>query len=46
VHQNSWPIAWQLHRRNPAVTISFDVPDDVWRRAGRPVPAAEGASPT
>lgn len=39
VHQNSWPIAWQLHRRNPAITISYEVPDEVWLRAGRPAPA-------
>jgi hypothetical protein len=45
VHQNSWPIAWQLHRRNPTVSISFEVPDDVWRRAGRPVPGREGDAP-
>jgi hypothetical protein len=41
VHPNSWPIAWQLHRRNPAVTISYEVPDEVWQRAGRPVPGRE-----
>ena len=40
VHPNSWPVAWQLHRRNPAVTISYEVPDEVWQRAGRPVPEA------
>lgn len=38
VHPNSWPIAWQLHRRNPALTISYEIPDDVWTGAGRPVP--------
>ncbi|MDQ1289001.1 MAG: hypothetical protein QG622_2567 [Actinomycetota bacterium] len=38
VHQNSWPIAWQLHRRNPAVSIAYEVPAEVWERAGRPVP--------
>lgn len=38
VHQNSWPIAWQLNRLNPAVSISYEVPDEVWTRAGRPVP--------
>jgi hypothetical protein len=27
VHQNSWPIAWQLHHRNPAITISYELPD-------------------
>jgi hypothetical protein len=44
VHQNSWPIAWQLHHRNPSVSISFDVPDDVWQRAGRPVPGQDAAA--
>jgi hypothetical protein len=42
VHQNSWPIAWQLHRLNPAISIAYEVPDVVWERAGRPVPPAEG----
>jgi hypothetical protein len=45
VHQNSWPIAWQLHRRNPAITIAYEIPDEVWRRAGRRVPAREQARP-
>jgi hypothetical protein len=43
VHQNSWPIAWQLHRRNPAITIAYEIPDEVWRRVGRLTPAAESA---
>lgn len=38
VHQNSWPIAWQLHRLNPAISIAYEVPDSLWERAGRPVP--------
>jgi hypothetical protein len=38
VHQNSWPIAWQLHRRNPRISISWDVPGVVWTNAGRPIP--------
>jgi hypothetical protein len=38
VHPNSWPIAWQLNRLNPAVSISYEVPPDVWGRAGRAVP--------
>jgi hypothetical protein len=43
VHPNSWPVAWQLHRRNPAITISYEIPDDVWLRAGRDVPVRESA---
>ena len=39
VHQNSWPIAWQLHRLNPAVTISYEIADDLFTRYGLPVPA-------
>jgi hypothetical protein len=27
VHQNSWPIAWQLHHRNPAISIAYELPD-------------------
>lgn len=38
VHQNSWPIAWQLHRRNPAISIAYEVPAEVWTRAGRKAP--------
>jgi hypothetical protein len=38
VHQNSWPIAWQLHRRNRAITIAYEVPAEVWEKAGREVP--------
>jgi hypothetical protein len=38
VHQNSWPIAWQLHRRNTAITIAYEIPPEVWLRAGRAVP--------
>ena len=38
VHQNSWPIAWQLRRRNPLISIAYEVPDEVWGRAGRPIP--------
>ena len=38
VHQNSWPIAWQLHRLNPRVTISYEIPDELFLRYGRPVP--------
>jgi hypothetical protein len=40
VHQNSWPIAWQLHRRNPAVTIAYEIPNEVWERAGRTPPTS------
>jgi len=40
VHQNSWPIAWQLHRRNPAISIAYELPDALWTAAGRPVPPA------
>jgi hypothetical protein len=46
VHQNSWPIAWQLHRRNPAATIAYEIPDDVWLRAGRAVPELSPARPS
>lgn len=45
VHQNSWPIAWQLHRRNPAVTIAYEIPDEVWLRAGRRAPGKQPAQP-
>jgi hypothetical protein len=38
VHPNSWPIAWQLHRLNPAIEIAYDVPAELWERYGRPVP--------
>jgi len=38
VHQNSWPIAWQLHRLNPRVTISYEVPDELFVQHGREVP--------
>ena len=38
VHQNSWPIAWQLHRLNPRVTISYEVPDELFAQHGRPAP--------
>jgi len=41
VHQNSWPIAWQLHRRNPAISIAYELPDAIWAGAGRPVPPPE-----
>jgi hypothetical protein len=46
VHQNSWPIAWQLHKLNPAISISYEVPDAVWTNAGRPVPPPEVEDPT
>lgn len=29
VHQNSWPIAWQLHHRNPAITIAYELPESL-----------------
>jgi hypothetical protein len=32
----SWPIAWQLNRRNRAVTIGWDVPAELFERVGRP----------
>lgn len=35
VGQESWPIAWHLCRRNPAITVGWDVPDEVYERAGR-----------
>ena len=38
VHQNSWPIAWQLHRLNPRVTISYEVPDELFTQHGLPIP--------
>src|SRR5450755_236032 len=38
VHQNSWPIAWQLHRLNPGVAVSYEIPDDLFERYGLPVP--------
>ncbi|HEX2807932.1 MAG TPA: hypothetical protein VHN80_17360 [Kineosporiaceae bacterium] len=40
VHQNSWPIAWELHRLNPKVTISYEVPDELFVRHGHAVPPA------
>ena len=46
VHQNSWPIAWQLHRLNPAISISYEVPDAVWVTADRTPPAHEADDPT
>jgi len=46
VHQNSWPIAWQLHRLNPRVTISYEVPDELFLRYGREVPPVLQAEPT
>ena len=45
VHQNSWPIAWQLHRLNPAISVSYEVPEAVWARAGRTPPAHEVDDP-
>ncbi len=38
VGTESWPIAWHLTRRNPAITVGWDVPAEVWQRAGRPTP--------
>jgi hypothetical protein len=35
VGQESWPIAWHLCRRNPAITVAWDVPDEVYERFGR-----------
>ncbi len=37
----SWPVAWQLCRRNPATTYAWEIPAEVYQRAGRrpPVPA-------
>jgi len=46
VHQNSWPIAWQLHRLNPAISVSYEVPEAVWTRAGRAAPPREAEDPT
>ena len=38
MHQNSWPIAWQLHKMNPRVSISYEVPDEIFERYDLPVP--------
>jgi hypothetical protein len=46
VHQNSWPIAWQLHRLNPAISVSYEVPDAVWVASGRTPPVHEADDPT
>jgi hypothetical protein len=45
MHQNSWPIAWQLHRLNPRVSISYEVPDEIFERVGRPVPPVPEPEP-
>jgi hypothetical protein len=45
MHQNSWPIAWQLHRLNPRVSISYEVPGEVFERYGLPVPPILEAEP-
>ena len=34
----SWPVAWHLTRRNPAITVGWDVPAEVWQRVGRAAP--------
>jgi hypothetical protein len=46
VHQNSWPIAWQLHKLNPAISISYEVPDSAWTANGRTPPSHEPDDPT
>ncbi len=35
VGQESWPIAWHLSKRNPTMTVAWDVPDEVFERFGR-----------
>jgi hypothetical protein len=34
----SWPITWQLCRLQPAASYAWDVPDEVYERAGRRPP--------
>ncbi len=34
-----WPITWQLCRLAPAASYAWDVPDEVFERLSRPVPA-------
>jgi len=41
----SWPIAWQLNRRNRAITIGWDVPDELFERVGRARPAPPRPEP-
>jgi len=44
----SWPVAWQLNRRNPRVVIGWDVPDELFTQHGRmpPPPPASLPDPT
>ncbi len=36
-----WPITWQLCRRQPRATYTWDVPDEVFERVGRRPPQRE-----
>jgi len=38
--QEAFALAWHLHRLNPDLTISNDIPDHLFERLGLPVPAA------
>ncbi len=38
----SWPITWQLCRRQPRATYGWDVPDEVYERVGRRPPSRPG----
>lgn len=38
----SWPITWQLCKRQPGATYGWDVPDEVYERVGRHPPPRPG----